>query len=180
MASHGFYQEEDWGWTFTALNGFFVPLFDEDNHIQALSVHLDKKFGDTTDMWFSSNGKINGTATKNWIMKSNVNENTNSVILTDSLIIGNLVKDVLNAPVIAFSTISNSYQILKELDNTNIENIIFTIRPQNENQNLDYIINMVFRDLIPLGYNIDTKYISSYKDILKEDFMDNYTLKKCA
>ena len=81
--------------------------------------------------------------------------------------------------MIAFSSISNSYQILKALDNTNIRNIIFTVRPL-ENQNLDYIIHRVFKDLIPLGYNLDTKYVVNYKDILKDDFLCSYKLQKVA
>lgn len=175
----GFYQEEDWGWTFSNAKGFFVPVFDENNKIQALSMHLDKVYNGTTDIWFSSSGKINGTGTKNWISRNNITEDTETVILTDNLILSNLIKDVLNAPVIAFSNISNSYQILKAIDNTNIQNIIFTVRPE-ENQNLDYIIHRVFKDLIPLGYNLDTKYVGDYKDILKDDFLYSYRLEKVA
>ena len=175
----GFYQEEDWGWTFSNAKGFFVPVFDENNKIQALSMHLDKVYNGTTDIWFSSSGKINGTGTKNWISRNNITEDTETIILTDNLILSNLIKDVLNAPVIAFSSISNSYQILKAIDNTNIQNIIFTVRSE-ENQNLDYIIHRVFKDLIPLGYNLDTKYVGDYKDILKDDFLYSYRLEKVA
>lgn len=176
---HGFYQEEDWGWTFTNAKGFFVPIFDENNKIQGLSIHLDNSFNGTTDIWFSSKDKINGTATKNFIFKSNITETTDTVVLTDDLILGNLIKDAINTPLIAFSRMTNSYQILKFLDKTNIKNIIFTIR-KDENQNLDYIINRVFQDLIPLGYNLETKYIRDYKDILKDDFLYLYKLKKVA
>lgn len=175
----GFYQEEDWGWTFTGQNGFFIPLFDEQNKIQALSIHLDKPYNNTTDLWFSSNGKINGTATKNWISKSNINSDTETVVLTDNLLLSNLIKEARKIPVIAFSSISNSYTILRALDNTNIKNIIFTVR-NPENQNLDYIINRVFRDLIPLGYNLETKYVKDYKDILDDNFLTLYELKKVA
>ena len=171
----GFYQEEDWSWTFSVANGFFIPLFDDQNRIQALSVHLDKPFNGTTDIWFSSSGKINGTATKSWVSKNNITSDTKKVILTDNLLLNNLIKDVLNFPTIAFSGISNSYQILSAIDGTNIENIIFTVR-NIENQNLDYIIHRVFKDLIPLGYNLDTKYVRNYKDILQEDFLCNYGL----
>lgn len=50
---------------------------------------------------------------------------------------------------------------------------------------LDYIINRIFRDLLPLGYNLDTKCITNYNDIFKIDFFDNnfnvdYTLKNVA
>ena len=176
---HGFYQEEDWGWTFTNVKGFFVPIFDENNKIQGLSIRLDNSFNGSDNLCFSSKDKINGTATKNFISKSNITENTDTIILTDDLILGNLIKDTINAPVIAFSRITNSYQILNILDKTNIKNIIFTIR-KNKHQNLDYIINRVFKDLIPLGYNLETKYVSDYKDILKEDFLYLYKLEKVA
>lgn len=176
----GFYQEEDWGWTFTNAKGFFVPLFDENNKIQALSMHLEKSYNGTSDIWFSSNGKINGTGTKNWISKSNITDDTETVVLTDNLLLSNYIKSALDVPVIAFSSISNSYQILKALDNTNIQNIIFTVRAPEENQNLDYIIHRVFKDLIPLGYNLDSKYIGEFKDVLKDDFLCSYTLQKVA
>ena len=90
-----------------------------------------------------------------------------------------MIKEARKIPVIAFSSISNSYTILRALDNTNIKNIIFTVR-NPENQNLDYIINRVFRDLIPLGYNLETKYVKDYKDILDDNFLTLYELKKVA
>ena len=175
----GFFQEEDWCWTFSAPRGFFIPLFDEHNRIQALSIHLDEEFNGISDMWFSSNGKINGTATKNWISKNNITSDTKTVILTDDLLLGNLIKAILNVPIISFSSISNSYQILKAIDNTNIQNIIFTVRSA-DNQNLDYIINRIFRDLIPLGYNLEIKYVRDYRDIFKDDFLTLYRLDKVA
>ena len=175
----GFYQEEDWCWTFSSPRGFFIPLFDENNKIQALSMHLDKEYNGTTNMWFSSNGRINGTSTKNWIYKNNITNDTKTVVLTDDLLLGNLIKAILNVPIISFSNISNSYQILKAIDNTNIHNIIFTIRSA-DSQNLDYIINRIFRDLVPLGYNLETKYIQDYKDVLKDDFLTLYSLKKAV
>ncbi|MCI9245673.1 MAG: hypothetical protein HFJ30_00755 [Clostridia bacterium] len=152
----GFYQEEDWIWTFASGEGFFVPLFDENNKIQALSIHLDKEFNGTSDLWFSSAGKINGTGTKNWISKNNIREDTKTVVITDSLLLGNFMKATLNIPVISFSSIANSYQILKSIDGTNIQNIIFTIRP-GANQNLDYIIRRIFRDLLPLRIQFRSK-----------------------
>ena len=142
-------------------------------------MHLDKAYNGKTDICFSSNGKINGTATKNLISKNNITEDTQTIILTDNLILSNLIKAVRNAPIIEFSSISNSYQILKAIDNTNIQNIIFTVRSE-KNQNLDYIIHRVFKDLIPLGYNLDTKYVNDYKEILKDDFLCSYKLEKVA
>ena len=76
--------------------------------------------------------------------------------------------------------ISNSYIILKEIEKTNIKNIVFVIRLTQADENLDYIINRIFRDLIPLDYNLDIKYIKNYKDFFDEDFNVAYTLKRVA
>ncbi|MDO5555243.1 MAG: hypothetical protein Q4G09_00885 [Clostridia bacterium] len=173
----GFYQEEDFKWNFIAPRGFFIPVFDKNNMIQGLSIHLDKSFNNCTDIWFSSTDKINGTGAKNWIIKNNINNETTSVILTDNLLLGNLIKEILNVPIIAFSSISNSYIILKEIEETNIERIIFTIRPKEKSQNFDYIIQRVFKDLLPLGYNLDVKYVNDYTDILKDNFCESLMLK---
>ena len=62
---------------------------------------------------------------------------------------------------------------------SNIQNIIFTVRSA-DNQNLDYIINRIFRDLIPLGYNLEIKYVRDYRDIFKDDFLTLYRLDKVA
>lgn len=93
--------------------------------------------------------------------------------------LGNYIKASLDIPVIAFSNIANSYQILREIEKNNVENIIFTIR-KGDNQNIDYIINRVFRDLIPMGYNLECKYIREYKDVLEKDFLCLYELKKVS
>lgn len=162
--------QEDFKWCFSRYNGFFVPVFNEEGYIQGLSIHLDKPFNNLEDIWFSSNGKVNGMSTKNYIMKSNIDVNTTDMILTDNFILGNLIRDILKLPVISFQNISNSYMILKEIQNTSIRNITFVIRIPNCNNNLDYIINRIFRDLLPLGYNLDTKYIDNYNDIFKIDF----------
>ena len=174
----GFYQEEDFKWIFSQYKGFFVPVLDANNYIQGLSIHLDKAFNDNQDIWFSSNNKINGTRAKNWIMKSNINQYSTSVILTDSLLLGALAKDITSESIIAFQNITNSYMILKEIENTQIKDITFLVRGS---KNLDYIINRVFRDLVPLGYNLDTKFVSNYKDFFNDNFNVSYnTLNKVA
>ena len=82
--------------------------------------------------------------------------------------------------MLAFQNISNSYIILKEIEKTNIRNIVFVIRLPQADENLDYIINRIFRDLIPLNYNIDIKYINDYKDFFDNDFNVTYTLNKAS
>lgn len=48
----GFYQEEDFGWTFTNAKGFFIPILDENNKIQGLAIHLNDKINATNDIFF--------------------------------------------------------------------------------------------------------------------------------
>lgn len=112
-------------------------------------------------------------------MRNNITETSENVILTDNFLLGNLITETINTPIISFQNISNSYMILKEIENTNIKNIIFALRTM-AHENLDYIINRVFRDLIPLGYNLDVKCVNNYKDFFDDDFNVNYTLKKVA
>ena len=175
----GFYQEEDFKWCFSGMNGFFIPVLN-DGYIEGLSIHLDKPFSSTSDLWFSSSNKINGMSAKNWIMRNNVNENSTNLILTDNFIMGDLIKEITEFPVIAFQKITNSYLILKEIEKTNVQNIIFVTQISSANENLDYIIRRVFRDLIPLGYNLDVKCVKNVKDLLDEDFTENYKLRKVA
>jgi len=175
----GFYREEDFKWCFSGTNGFFVPSFNDKGKIQGLSIHLDKKFNNSSDIWFSSNDKINGTSARSWVMRYNIREDSESVLLTDNFLLGNLIKETINAPIIAFQNI-NSYKILKEIEGTNIKNIIFVLKSEPNNKKLDYILEYIFRDLIPLGYNLDVKCVKSYKDFFEENFNVTYTLKEVA
>lgn len=113
-------------------------------------------------------------------MRYNIAQDSQSVLLTDNFLLGNLIKETINAPIIAFQNISNSYTILKEIEGTDIKNITFVLRIPQSNQNLDYIINRVFRDLIPLGYSLEVKYVNNYKDFFEKDFNVTYTLNKVA
>lgn len=176
----GFYQEEDFKWNFSKRDGFYVPVFDENGLIQGLSIHLDNDYNNNKDIWFSSNNKINGTSTKNFVMKNNITEKSDSLVITDNFLLGNLIKETINASILAFQNISNSYIVLNELEKYGIQNVLFVIRLPQANENLDYIINRIFKDLVPLGYNIDIKYIRDYKDFFDEDFNVAYSYQKAV
>lgn len=113
-------------------------------------------------------------------MRYNIDEKTDTLYITDNFLVANLMKETINVPVIAFQNISNSYMILKEIEKKPIKNIIFVIRLPQSNENLDYIIRRIIRDLLPLGYNIDTKYVKNYKDFFDKKFDVTYTIKKTA
>ena len=40
----GFHQTEDFSWTYTSADGFFIPVLDVDSKIQGLLIRLDKEF----------------------------------------------------------------------------------------------------------------------------------------
>jgi len=90
------------------------------------------------------------------------------------------MKEIINEPMIAFQNITNSYMILKEIENTDIRNITFVYRIPYSNENVDYITRRVFSDLIPLGYNLNLKCIKDYKDFLNEKFDEHYAVYKAA
>ena len=75
---------------------------------------------------------------------------------------------------------NTNYLVLKEIEKTNVQNIIFVTQVSSANENLDYIIRRVFRNLIPLWYNLDVKCVKNVKDLLDEDFTENYKLGKVA
>ena len=57
----GFYQDKKFRWTFNSHKGMFIPI-KENHKINSLRIHLDSMYNtDTTDIWFSSNNKYNGT-----------------------------------------------------------------------------------------------------------------------
>lgn len=176
----GFYQDEDFKWNFSRINGFFVPVFDENGYIQGLSIHLDKPFNNNSDVWFSSKDKINGTAGRSYIMKNNINQNSKNLIFTDNFILGALIKATIDEPMIAFQNITNSYMILNEIEKTDIKNITFVYRIPYSNENVDYITRRVFSDLMPLGYNLNMKCIKDYKDFFDEKFNEHYAVYKAA
>ena len=113
-------------------------------------------------------------------MKNNINEYSNNLVITDNFLLGNLIKETINAPTLAFQNISNSYTILNELEKYGIKDILFVVRLPQANENLDYIINRIFRDLIPLGFNIDIKYINDYKDFFDENFNMTFAFSRAA
>lgn len=64
----GFFQDEDFRWTFKSHKGIFIPVI-QDNKIQGLRILLDREYrNDTANIWFSSSNEYNGTKATNWPM----------------------------------------------------------------------------------------------------------------
>jgi len=87
---------------------------------------------------------------------------------------------LVNVPIIAFNDISNSYRITKTLETTNIRNIIFIVRANDQNQKLDYMIEKLFGELLQNNYDVSFKVINSKDDVYREDLLQPIHLKKIA
>lgn len=93
----GFFQDKNFRWTFKSHKGIFVPVIDN-NKIIGLRIHLNDMYStDTTDIWFSSSNKNNGTKANNNIMvllpKENIfhvvgkNTNKKDIIIVSEMIL---------------------------------------------------------------------------------------------
>lgn len=173
----GFYQNEELKWIFTKLAGLFMPVFNSSGKIQGLSILLDEKFNETNNIWFSSNNKINGTAAQNWLMSFNIKEDTETIILTDDFIVAHNLNLGLRVPILAFSSIQNSKNIIRKLKNTNIKNIIFTLRINDETQKLDYLIEKLISGLMVAGYDVSIKTFRNIEDMYRPDILELFYQK---
>lgn len=63
----GFYQNNKFRWTFKSHKGFFIPIRNN-GKIIGLRIHLNKPYKSTSNIWFSSGDKNNGTKASNNIM----------------------------------------------------------------------------------------------------------------
>ena len=93
----GFYQDKKFRWNFNSHEGIFVPIINN-CRIVSLRIHLDNVYNtDTTDIWFSSVNKYNGTKTNNSIMTLlpeqnrlqliNDNKRVNDIIIASEMLL---------------------------------------------------------------------------------------------
>lgn len=168
----GFYQNEELKWIFSKLEGIFIPVFSSNGKIKGLSILLDNEFNGTNNIWFSSNSKINGTSAQNWLMSFNIKKDTDTVILTDDFITAHCLNLGLKVPILAFSGIQNSKNIIKKLKTTNIKNIVFTVRLNDETQKLDYLIEKLISGLISAKYDVSIKTFRAVEDMYRPDILE--------
>lgn len=168
----GFFQQEDFKWIFSKPKGIYIPIYSSTGRIKGLSILLDKEFNGTNSIWFSSNNRLNGTPAENWLTSFNLNESTDTIILTDDFITAHVLNLGLKVPILAFSSIQNSKNIIKKLKSTNIKNIIFTVRVNDETQKLDYLIEKLISGLIASGYNVSIKAFKNIEDIYRPDILE--------
>jgi len=168
----GFYQLENFKWTFPKVAGLIIPVYSSSGKIKGLSILLDKEFKGTKNIWFSSNNKLNGTAAENWLTSFNLNENTKTIILTDDFITAHSLRIGLNVPILAFSSIQNSQNIIRKLKKTNVKNIIFTLRINDNTQKLDYLIEKLISGLLSVGYDVSIKTYKDIEDMYRPDILE--------
>lgn len=61
-------------------------------------------------------------------MKNNITEDSSNLVINDNFLLGILIKETINVPMIAFQNISDSYIILNELERNNIKDLLFVVR----------------------------------------------------
>lgn len=168
----GFYQNEEFKWIFSKINGIYIPVYSSSGKIKGLSILLDEEFNGTKNIWFSSNNKINGTPAENWLTSFNVKPDTETIILTDDFITAHCLNLGLKVPIVAFSGIQNSKNIIKNFKNTNIKNIIFTLRIQDDTQKMDYITDKLISGLLAANYNVKIKTFVDAEDMYRPDILE--------
>lgn len=130
----GFYQDKKFRWTFNSHKGFFVPI--KDNHkINSLRIHLDSIYNtDTTDIWFSSNNKYNGTKAINRSMilypkeatlkiMNNKTLNNNVILVTEMLLAYKTKIEFEDAIVIAIPNTISKKELARVNNMLNIDYI---------------------------------------------------------
>ena len=105
-------------------------------------------------------------------MSFNIKKDTHTIILTDDFITAHNLNLGLKVPILAFSSIQNSKNLIKQLKNTNIKKIIFTVRLSDETQKIDYLIEKLLSGLLDVGYDVEIK---TYFDI--ESMYDSSVLE---
>lgn len=164
----GFYQNSQFKWTFQSHKGFFIPA-KYNMKIVGLRIHLDNIYNaDTTDIWFSSNAKYNGTKASNNIMliqpnilmqlSNNEKQRKDIIIATEMLLAYKLYNKFRNVDIIGIpNVISNSE--LKKLYSKEYINKVYlvldnhTILHSSESV-VKNLVNWYGEDKIQLSYSI--------------------------
>lgn len=171
----GFYQNKNFIWTFKSHKGFFIPIRNN-GKIVSLRIHLDNKYSnDTSDIWFSSGDKFNGTKVNNNIMiiypKKDViqifnnKESKEIIIVSEMLLAYKIYETYKDMIVVAVPNVISRSEI-KKLDALNEINKIHLII---EEHTLKYNIVGLLRNLnTKFSNNIINNYFSFNNGIPKE------------
>ena len=106
----GFYQDDKFRWNFNSHKGIFIPIINNCK-IGSIRIHLDNMYNtDTTDIWFSSANKYNGTKTNNSIMTllptqnrlqvMNDKKNVNDIIIASEMLLAYKLQSKYNDKIV--------------------------------------------------------------------------------
>ena len=171
----GFHQNKNFKWTFKSHPGIFIPIRNN-GKINSLRIHLDKEYSnETTDIWFSSGDKFNGTKASNGIMilypKKDViqlfnNKESKEIIMVSEMLLAYKVfekyKDFI---VVAIPNVISKSEI-KKLDSLNE---IYKIHLIIEEHTLKYnTVGLLSTLNKKFDNNIISNYFSFNNEIPKE------------
>lgn len=177
----GFYQNKNFKWTFVSHEGFFVPI-ENNCKIIGLRIHLDKIYNThTTDIWFSSSKKYNGTMMNNNIMvlypknKSlrmyNNNAKNDIIIVSEMLLAYKVYTQIKNKIVFGIpNVISNSeLSVISSIQDINKIQLILERHSilHNSESILSSLEKIFNRSIIDVSCAV--KDLEIPKDIIKDD-----------
>ena len=129
----GFYQDQDFKWTYKAHKGIFIPAV-LNNKIQGIRILLDDKYSkDTENIWFSSSKEYNGTKASNWpiILTRESNnwaniynsKNTEDIIIATEIILAHKLYNATGKTVIGIPNNINKEILWNIIGRMNIREV---------------------------------------------------------
>lgn len=178
----GFFQNSKFQWTFSSHKGFFIPVINNIKII-GLRIHLDNEYStDATDIWFSSNGKFNGTKMSNNIMVlrpnnikiQDINKKKDAediIIATEMLLAYKLHIKFKNYAVIGVPNFISKNEIRKLYDVDDVNNILLVMEQHTIKHTCNSILNKLKsiykEDKIKINFSVRSCEIpNSLQDIL--------------
>lgn len=174
----GFYQNNNFKWTFKSHNGFFIPIKSK-GRIIGLRVHLDEQYAnETTDIWFSSTNKINGTQANNNIMilchqkdlihLINDKEIENDIVVVSEMILAYKVYQIYKDKIVIGLPNVLSKDEIKKLDNIKgISNVLLIMDSHTIKYNSSSLLTSLSNKF---GVN-NIKTFFSFNNELPKDFI---------
>lgn len=182
----GFYQDNDFKWTYKSHQGIFIPVV-LDNNIQGIRIWLDDRYGEETEnIWFSSNNEYNGTKATNWpmILRDNnlnwidmYNTKNQSIIIATEMILAHKLFYNTNKVVIGIPNNINKEIILNIVKRLNVSEVILYLDKYTVLHTATAIIENIENVLKQQEIKVDVRVAISENGIGK-DLIEQETINK--
>ena len=113
----GFYLD-DGEWTINLnpkMTGYMIPVYNYFGFIEGLQIRLDRPFGKTKYLWFSSNGLNHGTSTAAVPFYIKGNRKTDTLIITEGAFKAIIPNKIFGYSIIALPGVNNTREFEKLL-----------------------------------------------------------------